>query len=67
MDHFSWTTSIAPPNPDHYLLTIERPNGSRFVGYGYWDGRQWLTQNKLCRLRFNIIAWDYKPSPYNQY
>lgn len=65
MSSFEWVSHVAPLHNDHYLLTIERPNQSRFVGYGYWDGHQWMTQNKLCRLRFNIIAWAYKPSPSN--
>lgn len=58
-----WQT-IAPKSPAHYLITVERPNGSRFVGYAFFDGRYWLTNNKQGRMHLNIVAWAAKPAPY---
>jgi hypothetical protein len=59
-----WNNTTRPRKPGHYLLTVQRANGTRFVGYAFWDGACWRTQSKNCRLRMNIIAWADKPAPF---
>jgi len=60
-----WYTSKFPPDPGFYLVTVRRPNGSRFVGYAFFDGEIWLTANKKFELTLDILAWAFKPDPYD--